>query len=84
MPSLAHSSRSAGNRVPGASSPSLMAVPSRSTVSSNAVCEWTGANTVSSELTAAARAPPAKLTAAARAPPTELTTARIPAPAPNR
>src|SRR5450755_1609820 len=48
MPSRAHSSRSAGRRVPGSSSPSLIAVPSRSTVSSNAVWEWTGANTASS------------------------------------
>ena len=32
---------------PGGSSPSLIAVPSRSTVSSNAVCERTGAKTVS-------------------------------------
>ena len=53
MPSFAQSSRSAGSRVPGGSSPSLIAVPSRSTVSSNAVCERTGANTVSSEVTAA-------------------------------
>ena len=37
--------------MPGGSSPSLIAVPSRSTVSSNAVCERTGANTVSSEAT---------------------------------
>ena len=50
IPSRAHSSRSAGSRVPGESSPSLIAVPSRSTVSSNAVWEWTGANSASSEL----------------------------------
>ena len=43
MPSCSHSSRSAGSRVPGASRPSLIAVPSRSSVSSNAVCERTGA-----------------------------------------
>jgi hypothetical protein len=35
--------------VPGISRPSLIAVPSRSTVSSNVVCDWTGANTASSE-----------------------------------
>ena len=45
IPSCAHSSRSAGSRVPGASRPSLIAVPSRSSVSSNAVCERTGAKT---------------------------------------
>ena len=50
IPSFVHSSRSAGRRVPGGSNPSLIAVPSRSTVSSNAVCEWTGANTVSNEV----------------------------------
>ena len=50
IPSRAHSSRSAGSRVPGESSPSLIAVPSRSTVSSNAVWERTGANSASSEL----------------------------------
>ncbi len=42
IPSRAHSSRSAGSRAPGGSSPSLIAVPSRSTVSSKAVCERTG------------------------------------------
>ena len=47
MPSRAHSSRSAGRREPGGSSPSLIAVPRRSTVSSKAVCERTGANTAS-------------------------------------
>ena len=47
MPRRAHSSRSAGSREPGTSSPSLMAVPRRSTVSSKAVCERTGANTAS-------------------------------------
>ncbi len=35
--------------VPGASSPSLIAVPSRSTVSSKAVCERTGAKTAAGE-----------------------------------
>ena len=45
MPICAHRSRSAGSRAPGSSSPSLIAVPSRSSVSSNAVCERTGAKT---------------------------------------
>ena len=46
MPIWRHSSRSAGSRAPGSSSPSLIAVPSRSSVSSYAVCERTGANSV--------------------------------------
>ena len=41
IPSRAHSSRSAGSCEPGGSRPSLIAVPSRSTVSSNAVWERT-------------------------------------------
>ena len=45
MPSCSHRSRSGGSRVPGGSSPSLIAVPSRSSVSSNAVVDWTGAKT---------------------------------------
>ena len=46
IPSWRHSSRSAGSRAPGASRPSLIAVPSRSSVSSNAVCDCTGAKIV--------------------------------------
>ena len=46
MPSCSHSSRSAGSRVPGASRPSLIALPRRSSVSSNAVCDRTGAKTL--------------------------------------
>ena len=46
----------AGGRVPGGSRPSRIAVPRRSTASSKAVCEWTGAKTVSSELAACSRA----------------------------
>ena len=45
--SRAHSSRSAGSCVPGASRPSLIAVPRRSSASSNAVWDRTGANTLS-------------------------------------
>ena len=45
MPSWAHRSRSAGRRAPGSSSPSRIAVPSRSSVSSKAVCDRTGAKT---------------------------------------
>src|SRR5579884_1348304 len=48
IPRRAHSSRSAGSRVPGASSPRRMAVPNRSTVSSSAVTDLTGAKTASS------------------------------------
>src|SRR5215218_7871189 len=47
--SRVHSSRSAGSRAPGASKPSLIAVPSRSSVSSKAVWERTGAKTVSKD-----------------------------------
>ena len=47
IPSCSHRSRSGGSRVPGGSSPSLIAVPSRSSVSSNAVVDWTGAKTAS-------------------------------------
>ena len=47
IPSCSHRSRSGGSRVPGGSRPSLIAVPSRSSVSSNAVVDWTGAKTVS-------------------------------------
>ena len=43
----AASSRSGGRRVPGASRPSRIAVPSRSTVSSNVVGGGTGSNTAS-------------------------------------
>ena len=50
IPSWRHSSRSAGSRSPGCSSPSLIAVPSRSSVSSNAVWDWTGAKTVCDEV----------------------------------
>ena len=50
MPSWRQSSRSAGSRSPGWSSPSLIAVPSRSSVSSNAVWDSTGAKTVRCEL----------------------------------
>ena len=45
MPSCAASSRSAGNRSPGATMPSLMIVSSRSTVSSNALPSRTGRST---------------------------------------
>ena len=64
----------------GGSSPSLIAVPSRSTVSSNAVCERTGANTVSSDATDSsdATAPRSSLSAG------ELTAARIRGNAPSR
>ena len=45
MPSWSASSRSGGSRAPGASSPSRIAVPRRSTVSSNVVAVWTGSKT---------------------------------------